>query len=91
MLMLMKRLDDLHSEQAYLKDLRGDDSEDNTASEEEEKAEGEDDEDKLSPAEKKAARAEMQEAIEAKEMEERIGEDPTEAARYYHRILNVTK
>jgi len=33
MLLLIKRIEDLHSEQAYLKGLRADDSEEDTADE----------------------------------------------------------
>ena len=71
MLLLLKRMEDMHAEQAYLKELRAGDSQDSDNSSDEN------------------ARACKEE--EDQDADERITSDPTEAARHYHKILNLTK
>jgi len=91
MLMLMKRIEDLHSEQAYLKELRADDSDEDTGDElpelpEEVKAkqDGDDEEEtkedggRLTPPESdvKKNRLALKEEEDLQELEERVVTDP---------------
>lgn len=39
----------------------------------------------------KKHRAELKEEEQLQELEERVAADPQDAARYYHRVANVTK
>ena len=98
MLLLMKRIEDMHAEQAYLKELRGEANESSTDEEEptstaveeskSEKAEGKDGGEE---AKAKKIRAERREEADSKELQERISSDPHEAAIYYHRLSKLTR
>ena len=68
MLILIKRLEDIQHEQAYLKKLRSQPETDSDR-----------DNDDLNTA------------SELKELEQRIAEDPSDAARFYHQIANLTR
>lgn len=98
----MKRIEDMHAEQAYLKELRGGGDDDETDDEEEPTEEKKETPDKKlddndqtetppdSPDVKKT-KAERREEEDRKEFEDRVTSDPIDAARYYHRIASVTK
>ena len=99
MLLLIKRLEDMHAEQTILKELRGDDGEStddemleaeiatdaaNKAASNDDDAD-EDDQETLAEikARRKRENAERRELEETKELEDRIAEDPQDAARFY--------
>jgi len=102
MLLLMKRIEDMHSEQAYLRELRGDydsdsqdadapDSQGDSGDKKKENAADQNDTPPSSPEEKKSKRQQRKDEEELREFEERVATDPIDAARYYQRIATVTK